>query len=263
MALFSLIDTSKVELAAGCKVIKERDFSPLLEAKEILQESIQQTIRYKKEAVGEIEERGLAAEIEGYSRGLNMWTEELASIEEEITKSRRAMETAILSVAMAAAKKFVDRELKLHPETMIDIVSKSLRAVTQDKRITLFCHKDDFETLEQARPQLKKMFEHLETLTIAIKESVQPGGYIIETERGIINHSDIEKVWINLEKAFAKVLDNLGDLFQEAAVSASISSPTNSLETPEKISANESKDALPSTSIDTIDDENCSIECKN
>lgn len=128
----------------------------------------------------------------------------MQGIEKEIQRARKEFEEAILAAAMAAAKKFVGRELEQNPSTLVEIVAKSLKAVSQHKKIIIYCSKKDFELLDAARPDLKKLFEQLESLTVAVKEGID--GYIIETERGIINHGNLEELWNALEKAFGSAL---------------------------------------------------------
>lgn len=210
MALFTLIDETKIELAGGQRILKQNDVGLVLEAKTLVEKTRQDTTNYKKQVVKEMEQQAFQAQKEGFEKGLQSWANELKTINDEIIQARKEFEAAILSTAMAAAKKFVGRELEINRNTMVDIVCKSLKAVAQHKKIMIYCHKQDYDQLDQARPQLKKLFEQLEVLSVGVKENIQPGGYIIETERGIINHSDVTKVWNALEKAFAQILQSSG-----------------------------------------------------
>lgn len=208
MTLFSLIDETKVLLAPGQKVIKKDDYQKIVSSKELVQKTIQDTIEYKKQAMVETEKSKELAEEEGFSAGLRQWAQELGSINKEVVKAREEFEKIILSTAILAAQKFVGRELKLDPETMVDIVKNSLKAVSQHKRISIYCNPKDLETLDKARPQLKTLFEELEVLGVYTKDSIEQGGYIIETERGIINHSDISKVWHTLQQVLESAFKN-------------------------------------------------------
>jgi type III secretion protein L len=55
--------------------------------------------------------------------------------------------------------------------------------------------------LEAAKSQIKKVFEHLESLSIQERSDIEPGGCMIETEAGIIN-AQLENQWRSLEIAF-------------------------------------------------------------
>jgi type III secretion protein L len=208
MTLFSLIDQTKVHLAPGQKILKSDEYQKLINADELVQKTLSDTDEHKKQSVYELEQAKELAEQEGFQAGLETWANELATIENEIIRSREEFEKAVLSTAILAAQKFVGRELKLDSETMVDIVKNSLKAVSQHKRISIYCHVKDFEALDKARPQLKQLFEELEILGVYPKDGIEEGGYLIETERGIINHSDVNKVWQTLQQALETALKN-------------------------------------------------------
>lgn len=211
MTLFSLIDHTQVHLAAGMRIIKQDDYQKIQDIQQIIQKTIDDTASYKQAAITEVEKAKEQAKLEGYQEGLARWSEELAKVHEEIDKIKEEYEKIILRTAMMAAQKFVGRELKIDPQALVDIVKVSLKAVAQHKRISIYCSPKDLEVLDQARPQLKTLFEELEVLGVYAKDSLEPGSYIIETERGIINHSELGKVWEALEKAFENVLKSAGE----------------------------------------------------
>lgn len=202
--LFSLYDNSSITLSPGSRHIPSDQLSKLLSAKQMVDSTKKATIEFKKKQVAETEQLKEKAASEGYAEGLERWTQEMSGIEDEIAKARKEFEQAILAAAMAAAKKFVGREIEQNPSTLVEIVTKSLKAVAQHKKIIIYCSKKDFELLDAARPDLKKLFEQLESLTVAVKEGID--GYIIETERGIINHGNLDELWNALEKAFGSAL---------------------------------------------------------
>lgn len=202
--LFSMINEAKIKLAPGQKLLKAKELEQLLTAKELIEQSQEQATRYRKEVTVQLELEKEQAREEGYQKGLELWAQEMEGIEQEIAKAREEFEGVVLKAAMAAAKKFVGRELEQKPETLLEIVAKSLKAVAQHKKIVIYCSKNDFDLLDAARPQLKAHFEQLESLTVQVKGGID--GYIIETERGIINHGRLEDLWGALEKAFGHAL---------------------------------------------------------
>ena len=99
------------------------------------------------------------------------------------------MENSLVPLAMAAIKKIIGREIELKSETIADIVATSLKSVSHHRKITVYVHKNDIETLESRRPELKAIFENLQSFNIATRDDIAPGMCIIETEAGIINAS--------------------------------------------------------------------------
>jgi type III secretion protein L len=55
--------------------------------------------------------------------------------------------------------------------------------------------------IENSKSKIKKIFEHLESLSIQERSDIEPGGCMIETEAGIIN-AQLENQWRALEAAF-------------------------------------------------------------
>src|SRR5262249_15045025 len=118
---------------------------------------------------------------------------------------RHELEKTLIPVALKAAKKIVGREIELSEDTIVDIVSNLLKSVSQHKKITIYVNKKDLDSLEAARPRLKKIFESLEVLSLRERQDITPGGCVIETEAGIIN-AQLENQWRSLEAAFEKLM---------------------------------------------------------
>ena len=107
----------------------------------------------------------------------------------------------VLPLALKAAKKIVGAELKLNPETIVEIVRQNLKAVTQNHHIKIYVNRQDYDALEKKKKEIKKIIDHVQTFTIEEREDVSSGGCIIETEAGIINAS-LDNQWRALESAF-------------------------------------------------------------
>ena len=107
----------------------------------------------------------------------------------------------LIPVALKAAKKIVGREIELSEDTIVDIVSNTLKAVSQHKKITIYVNKKDLDPLEQKPHTLKRNIRKPRGLIPARTRRYRPGGCIIETEGGIIN-AQLENQWSALERAF-------------------------------------------------------------
>jgi type III secretion protein L len=140
-----------------------------------------------------------------FAEGYQTWVEHIAKLEEEILKVRDDMEKLLVPVALKAAKKIVGREIELSDDTIVDIVSNSLKSVSQHKKITIYVNKKDLDPLEQSRSRLKEIFESLEVLSLRERSDIARGGCVIETEGGIIN-AQLENQWSALERAFASLM---------------------------------------------------------
>lgn len=209
MKFFSTIKGENIHLAHKNKVIPKEEIVTALNAKELLEKVKEEAVEYRKEVAIECEGLKEQASLAGFEEGLKRWNEQLKNLENEIAKVRRDMENSLVPLAMAAIKKIIGREIELKSETIVDIVATSLKAVSHHRKITIYVHKNDQELLEKEKPKLKTIFEHLQSLTIATRDDLNPGECIIETEAGIINAS-----WENqlkaLESAFHAIVHTNG-----------------------------------------------------
>jgi type III secretion protein L len=201
MKFFSLLSSAEVRLAPGKKVIPAKEFSTLQSAAEILETVQAEAEVFKKENVIEAEKIKEQAFKEGFQEGLISLNKHLLALDQELKVMRTEVQKKILPLALKAARKLVGEELKLHPDRIVDIVLTSLKPVTQHKKITIFVNKVDLPHLEENKSKIRKIFEHLESLSIQERDDIEPGGCMIETEAGIIN-AQLENQWRALEAAF-------------------------------------------------------------
>jgi len=201
MKFFSLFSGTDVKIHPGKKRIPAKEFSTAAKANEILKTVKQEAAAFKKELIEEAEKTKEIAFQEGFQEGLTSLNEHLLALNQELKELRLDIQKKILPLSLKAARKIIGEELKLHPDRIVDIVLNSLKPVTQHKKITIFINKSDLKELEENKPKIRKIFEHLESLSIQERDDIEPGGCIIETEAGIIN-AQLENQWRALESAF-------------------------------------------------------------
>lgn len=203
--LFSLIFGENNRISADKRIIPAEAVAQLLDAQEVLIKVKNDAEQYKLEVAKECEKLKEAAQAAGFSEGYQTWAEHIAKLEQEIINVRKEMEKVLIPVALKAAKKIVGREIELSDETIVDIVSNSLKAVSQHKKVTIYVNKKDLDPLEKSRTRLKDLFESLEVLSLRDRADIARGGCVIETEGGIIN-AQLENQWSALERAFASLM---------------------------------------------------------
>lgn len=202
---FTLIHGESVHVAPKTKVIPAEEFSTTLNAIEVLDKVKKDAEQYRLEVTAECEKLKEQAQREGFEEGFKKWMDTIAHLENEIAKVRGDMEKVLVPVALKASKKIVGREIEQSPTAIVDIVSSTLKAVSQHKQITIYVNKRDLDALETNRNKIKQLFESLEVLSIRERADIAPGGCIIETEAGIIN-AQLDNQWRILENAFEKLL---------------------------------------------------------
>jgi type III secretion protein L len=201
--LFSYLFSGDLHLSSSEKIIPSHEFSQLLEAKEVLGKALENAEEKHRLVEEECKRLREQAQKDGFQEGLVQFNAHFLALEEQARKIYRDTQNSILKLALQAAKKIVNTELQLHPETIVDIVLQALAPVKQSHRIAIFVNKVDKEILEENKGDLKEIFEQLQFLKIQERDDIQPGGCVIETESGIINAS-VENQWKALEAAFKK-----------------------------------------------------------
>lgn len=199
---FSLLSGKEVRIAPGEKILPAKEFSTLHKANEILKTVEQEAHEFKLQTAADAEIIKEQAFKEGFQEGLVSLNKHLLALDEELKVLRGEIQQKILPLALKAARKVIGEELRLHPDRIVDIVLNSLKPVTQHKKIVIYVNKADLDLLEQSKSKIKKIFEHLESLSIQERNDIEPGGCMIQTEAGIIN-AQLENQWQALESAFA------------------------------------------------------------
>lgn len=203
--LFSLIHQDKESITLDKHIIPAEAISQLLDSKELMERVQKDAEQYKTTIVLECEHLKTAAQQAGFNEGYQHWANHIAKLEEEIIRVRQEIEKLLVPVAIKAAKKIVGREMEISEDTITDIVSTTLKAVSQHKKIVIYVNKKDLDPLEQGRERLKNIFESLEILSIRERPDIARGGCVIETEGGIIN-AQLDNQWNALEKAFTRLI---------------------------------------------------------
>jgi len=198
---FSLISGKEVRIASGEKIIPASEFSKLEDANEILKTVRAEALEFMKDTAMESEKVKELAFSEGFQEGLIALNKHLLALDEELKHLRDDVQKKILPLSLKAARKIIGEELRLHPDRIVDIVLSSLKPVTQHRKIVIYVNKADLQSLEEGKSRIKKIFEHLESLSIQERSDIEPGGCMIETEAGIIN-AQLENQWRALESAF-------------------------------------------------------------
>ncbi len=200
---FSLIYQGTVYPKDNAKIIPQEDYTLLVSAEEILEKAKEDATRYETEIKALCEQLKEAAKKDGFEEGLIQFNAHIIQFEKNLQALRLDLQKQILPLALKAAQKIVGEQLKLHPETIVDIVLQTLAPVTQNQRISIYVSKADKEILEAHRQDIKDLLAQVKSLTIQERADISPGGCIIETEKGIIN-ATIENQWHALQAAFQR-----------------------------------------------------------
>lgn len=204
---FTLHDAKEIHIPPGTKIIPATEFSELKTAEEIIELAKQDAEIFKEQLEQEAKQIKEDAFSQGFQEGLVSLNQHILSLDHELKTLRSDIQKKILPLALSAARKILGEELKMHPDRIVDIVLSSLKPVTQHRRIGIYVNRADLQMIEENRPKIRNIFEHLENLSIQERDDIEPGGCMIETEAGIIN-AQLENQWRALESAFESFKGN-------------------------------------------------------
>lgn len=198
---FTLLQNDKILLGGSDKVIPAKEFTVLLDAKELKDRIESELKELQKKTELKCKELKAKAREVGFQEGLVQFNKHVVALEEKKRQLYHEMQRLIIPLALKAAKKIVAQELKLHPDSIVDIVKQTLKPVLQNHRIKIFVNKEDKNILESHKDSIKSILEQVETFTLEDRPDIEQGGCIIETESGIIN-ATLDNQWKALEAAF-------------------------------------------------------------
>ena len=186
MRLFTLIHGDSIHTATPAKVLKKETFSTALDGTELLKKVHEDAEKYCIYITKECDQIKAQAELDGFQAGLLKWNEQLALLEQTITGVNAEVTKIIIPTVMAAIKLIIGKELKQHPEIIIDIVTNALKSVSTHRKIDLFVNRADLAILEKNKPHLKQKLEQVHSFTIQEGEDIPPLSCRIQTEVGIV-----------------------------------------------------------------------------
>ncbi len=147
------------------------------------------------------EKAGSEAVQQRLEHGLNSCGAMLQELEGLRRKTAAELETELVQLALAVARKIVNREIGIAPETVAGIVRQALDRVEHADRITVRLNPDDLKLLSELSPPLMPGRPDAGRAVLAADEGVARGGCLIETDCGEVD-ARIERQFQVVEEAF-------------------------------------------------------------
>ncbi|MCH9621897.1 MAG: hypothetical protein S4CHLAM20_13280 [Chlamydiia bacterium] len=198
MYLFKIKDDE--EIHAAKKIIPNKEFSELVQAKQLIDEAEEKAKEIIKTAQKKARKIRQDAKEIGYEEGLEPFNSHILYFEDQIKKMRIELQKTILPLVLKTTKRIVGEGLKKHPEIVLDVVTESIKEVTSSHEVKLFVNEEDLEFIDENKEDLKKLFEHLDLFIVEKRSDVEKGSCIIQTEKGILN-ANLTNQYAALKKA--------------------------------------------------------------
>jgi len=201
MYLFTIKENSKIH--ASKNIIPKDEFACVIEAKEMIEKAQQEAQSIIERAHQQAKLIGEEACKKGFEEGLEPYNTHILYFDDRIKVLRHELQKTILPLVLKTTRQIVGEGLDQHPEIVVDIVTKAIKSVTTSNEVKLFVNKADFQILEDNKENFKRLFEHIEMFIVEIRNDVERGSCIIQTEKGILN-ANLENQYKALENALKK-----------------------------------------------------------
>jgi len=114
-------------------------------------------------------------------------------------------EKDIIELICAVAEKVVHHHVMLNGTTIRETVIKAIQLATERRSVLLRVNPDEFDYIEQLRPELFKRFNELTSIEIVPSPPVKRGGCFLETQCGDVDarvETQMEMISRCLEEAY-------------------------------------------------------------
>lgn len=119
-------------------------------------------------------------------------------------------EKEILSIIFSIAVKIIHHHLPADEGSLKETVLEVLNLAVEKRQIIINVNPEDYQYIEQCRPELFNKFKDIKTIRVTSDPSISQGGCIIETPCGDMDASvetRLEKIYQSLEDAFTRKAD--------------------------------------------------------
>jgi flagellar assembly protein FliH len=185
------------------------------EIEDILREAQEKASVLEREAY----EKGFA---QGEKDGVELGQRKALKLVENIEKLLRSMdslrqeilahyEQEIVELVFAIAQKVIHRNIRSDDTAIQGAVLSALNLAAEKSKATLRVNPEDFDYVEELRPEFFAAVKELKALTITSDPSITRGGCLLESPYGDVDarvETQLDKIHQCLEQAFAERKDD-------------------------------------------------------
>lgn len=126
--------------------------------------------------------------------------------EEEAKRRSHEVVQEVVRLALAVARKVLQREVRQDSRLIVDVVRSALGRAGVREEVTVRVHPLDCDTLVEARGELLQELEEVRSLRIEADESVERGGALVQCSMGELDLR-LERQFREIELAFERLLE--------------------------------------------------------
>lgn len=205
MKLFKL--SSQTSYFSEEKIVPHSALGKFIELENLVEDAKKELESLKEEFILKETKEIDAKKEEAYQEALTIFNQHIFALDAEMKTLRTHLLKQVLPIALSAAKKIVAEQLKLHPDTIVNIIQKQLAQCASCKKVKIVVSKDDKAVLDENKAALKEKLDQVESFAIEDSPTMEQGSCMIVTEAGNINAS-LDLQWKALENAFQRFMKN-------------------------------------------------------
>lgn len=169
------------------KVVKREVYEATREARDIVALAQEKAKQLMEEAERDRETIRARARQEGLDQGLAEWNRVLTRSNERADELARNWEEKMLRLSVRVAEKIIGEQLRLHPDTIVDIVRQVLQGARPGRHLTIQVNEADAQQVRVRTDRLKENLSASSEIHVVASPTIPPGGCVVESELGIID----------------------------------------------------------------------------
>jgi type III secretion protein L len=169
------------------KVLKREVYEASLDAKDLVTQAQERARQILEQAERECDAIRNQAKEEGRQLGLVEWNQVLAMTRERADSLSKSWEENMVRLSVRVAEKIIGEQLKLHPETIADIVSEALKGARPARRLAIQVNEEDAPYVRAHVDRLKESSGLGSEIEIVPSTNVRRGGCVIDSELGVVD----------------------------------------------------------------------------
>jgi flagellar assembly protein FliH len=114
-----------------------------------------------------------------------------------------------VDLALAVARKIVDREVDVNKEAVMNVVRKALEKAAENENIRVRVNPADLNYLGERKLDLAGCVDNLETVHLVADDSMSCGGCLVETTMGEVD-ARIDRQFQSIRELFMNEWDKSG-----------------------------------------------------
>ena len=180
-------DSPERPAGSSPKVLKREVYEATREAKDVVAQAQEKARQIIEDAMREHDAIRAQGRREGNLQGLAEWNEILASMTRRADELTKSWEETMLRLSVSVAQKIIGEQLRLHPDTVVEIVGQVLKSTRSGKNLTIQVSESEAQQLRSRIDYLKQFLGGGSEIEVVGSASMAPGGCVIESELGIID----------------------------------------------------------------------------